>query len=123
MAHILVVEDDADSREILSEFLVRTGHTVAGVPNGRAALEEVLSNTPDLVVLDLSLPELDGAKFLEILRSYLRLQSLPVVVWTGMIGSPIVDKAMKFHVDAVIAKGKPDFVELLSAIGRSVQPN
>src|SRR5262245_19118269 len=98
MSHILVVEDDIDSCEALANFLLHAGHQVDCVPNGRAALAAVLSATPDVVVLDLSLPELDGARLLEIIRSYLRLQHLPVVVWTGMGESSIFERARKFNV-------------------------
>ena len=122
MSHLLVVEDDADSRDALCELLARMGHHVDCEANGLQALYKVCTDTPDLVVLDLSLPQMDGAKFLEIIRSYLRLQSVPVIVWTGMMGNPIVEKAKSFHVDAVVPKGQANYSELLEAIKRSLGP-
>jgi len=121
VAQVLVVEDDADSRDALCKMLTRKGYAVDCVGNGRAALLSVLKSIPDVVVLDLSLPEMDGAKLLEIMRSYLRLQSLPVIVWTGMIGNPIVDRATEFHVEAVIGKGKSDFSDLLAAVRHTLE--
>jgi CheY-like chemotaxis protein len=120
MSRILVVEDDADSSDALQRLLKRAGHEVDCVPNGQAALGAVLRRTPDLVVLDLAMPEMDGAELLEIFRSYLRLQALPVVVWTGMGNHPIVEKAATFNVKAVIPKGGPDYRQLLSAVKRTL---
>lgn len=121
MSRILLVEDDLDSCEALSQLLLKRGHAVDCVPNGRAALAAILSTTPELVVLDLSLPEMDGVRLLEIIRSYLRLQSLPVIVWTGLGDSPIVERAKTFNVDSVVSKGKANFDDLLEAIAISLK--
>src|SRR5437868_5941207 len=82
MANILIVDDDADARESLAVLLRDSGHTATCVPNGREALARVLADVPDVVLLDLLMPDMDGPSFLEVVRSYLRIQSLPVVVFT-----------------------------------------
>ena len=121
MSRILVVEDDVDSANALARLLARAGHDVGCVTNGKAAMGAILKQVPDLVVLDLALPEVDGAKLLEIIRSYLRLQALPVVVWTGMGNHPIVEQAARFNVDAIVAKGGPNYYAVLSAVERSLE--
>ena len=78
MAFIMIVDDAVDSCEPLAKYLEKSGHEVQCVPNGREALASVIARTPDVVVLDLLMPEMDGPSFLEVTRSYLRLQSLPV---------------------------------------------
>ena len=88
MAKILVVDDHADTCESLAVYLRAAGHDVQALPNGREALAHVISHLPDVVVLDLMMPDMDGPSFLEVVRSYLRLQSLPVVVLTGISDSP-----------------------------------
>ncbi len=90
MASVMIVDDNADACEPLANFLGRAGHVVRCVQNGREALVGVIQEPPDVVVLDLILPDMDGPTFLEVVRSYLRLQSLPVVVLTGLPDSPIV---------------------------------
>jgi|SRR5947209_15216479 len=62
---VLVVDDEPTIAEIVSRYLVRAGYEVRAVGDGRAALEEVTTRVPDLVVLDLMLPGLDG---LEVMR-------------------------------------------------------
>jgi DNA-binding NarL/FixJ family response regulator len=76
----------------------------------------VIARTPDLVILDLFMPEMDGANFLEIIRSYLRLQSLPVIVLTGLPDSPVVDRARFLKVNAILVKGKATLEEIAEAV-------
>ena len=106
MAKILNVDDDEDARESLTTFLRAAGHTVTCVPNGREALAALLADLPDVVLLDLLMPEIDGPSFLEVVRSYLRIQSLPVVVLTGLSDSPMIDRARALHVNSILVKGK-----------------
>src|SRR4051812_24320221 len=82
MARIMIVDDSEDSRDSLAVIFRRLGHEVICVPNGREALSSVLDRLPDVIVLDLLMPDMDGPSFLEVIRSYLRIQSLPVVVVT-----------------------------------------
>jgi CheY-like chemotaxis protein len=116
MASILIVDDDGDGRDALCEFLQRAGYEVKCVSDGRNALAAVLARTPDLIVLDMFMPQMDGGGLLEILRSYLRLQSLPVVVLTGLPDSPLVERARFLKVNAILVKGKATFEDILRAV-------
>jgi CheY-like chemotaxis protein len=93
------------------------GHEVERVPNGREALRSILTVTPDLIILDLLMPEMDGPTLLEILRSYLRLQSLPVIVWTAYPDSAIAERAMRQGLLALLQKGKASFADINQIIG------
>jgi CheY-like chemotaxis protein len=118
MAHVLVVDDDADTRDVLASLLRKRGYEVTAAPNGRDALAEVTrEHAPNLVVLDLRMPEMDGVMFLQILRSYLRLQSLPVMLVTAYPESPDVGRAQKLGVIDVFKKSG-GFDPLLDAIDR-----
>jgi DNA-binding response OmpR family regulator len=67
-ARILVVDDDDDIRGLLRTLLERAGHEVVEVPDGRAGLRELFAGSPDLVILDVSMPGLDGWTTLERIR-------------------------------------------------------
>jgi DNA-binding response OmpR family regulator len=67
-ASILVVEDEPSIREVVALYLERAGYQVACVADGAAALEALATDTPDLVVLDLMLPEVDGFAITRFLR-------------------------------------------------------
>lgn len=116
MAHLLIVDDDTDGREALCRFLEKSGHEVNCVSNGREALGFILSKAPDLIVLDLHMPEMDGPSLLEILRSYLRLQSLPVIVLTGLSDSPILERTRTLRVNSILLKGKASLEDVKAAI-------
>src|SRR5690242_11545712 len=112
MSYVLIVDDDADARETLGKFLTKTGHEVAAAPNGHDALDSVLQRLPDVLVLDLLMPDMDGCDLLSILRSYLRLQALPVVVWTCAPDGPQMDRAKRLRINGACVKGKTSFDDI-----------
>lgn len=122
MAYLLVVEDDTDARDVLCRFLTRAGHEVSGAPNGRDALQSILARTPDVIVLDLLMPEMDGTDLVEILRSYLRLRSVPVVVVTAAPESPEAFRAKRQKVNAILTKGVATLDEVHRAIVEALRP-
>lgn len=115
MAYILIVDDDKDSSEALCKFL-SSDYEVSCVYDGKEALASALAKTPDLILLDLFMPEMDGVSFLEVLRSYLRLQTLPVVVLTGLQDSPAIEHARALKVNAILLKGKAAPEEIAQTI-------
>ncbi|MDH3495371.1 MAG: GAF domain-containing protein [Gemmatimonadota bacterium] len=80
---VLLVEDDADTRAMLRRMLERAGWSVAEAANGRIALEQLATHTPQIVLLDLMMPEVDGFEFLEAVRQRPELKTLPVIVITA----------------------------------------
>ena len=80
MSRILVVEDDADTAQVVSAYLTREGYAVEVVHDGAAGLERALKAPPALVVLDWMLPGVAGPEFLTALR---RAQRTPVIMLTA----------------------------------------
>lgn len=80
---MLVAEDDPKQAELLRRYLEHDGHAVTVVGDGRAALEEVRGNPPDLLVLDLMMPRVDGLDVCRILR---RDSEVPILVVTARAG-------------------------------------
>lgn len=120
MANVLIVEDAYDGTEALATFLRKSGHTVTLAGNGREALVAVIQSTPDVVLLDLFMPELDGPTFLEIIRSYLRMYSLPVVVLTGLPDSPMIGRIRRLKVNAILVKGRASLEDIRRALEQAV---
>lgn len=79
-ARVLVIEDEADLRRLLRIVLERAGHEVVDAPNGRAGLRSFHESRPDVVVLDIGLPDLDGWQVLERIRD---LSDVPVMLLTA----------------------------------------
>jgi CheY-like chemotaxis protein len=82
-ATALVVDDDKDTRVWFGRVLVEEGWAVTEAENGLAALSQLVTATPDLILLDLMMPEMDGFEFLEEKRKSERWKNIPVVVVTG----------------------------------------
>ena len=80
MTSILVVDDDDDIRALVGELLERAGHVVIKAPDGESALKLFYSRQPDLVVLDVSMPGLDGWEVLNRIRE---LSDVPVLMLTA----------------------------------------
>ena len=78
------MDDSADVRSSLAEVLRAEGFTVIEAANGREAVERTRAATPDLVLMDLSLPVLDGAAAMRIIKSFVPTRRIPVVALTGL---------------------------------------
>jgi CheY-like chemotaxis protein len=116
MANVLVVDDDADSAELLCRMLTRGGHRCSSVPNGKQAMAALLYELPDVLVLDLYMPEMSGADLLGIIRSYLRLQTLPVIVVTADPNGAAAKRARDLGAKQVLAKAEFTPDDLLTAV-------
>lgn len=78
---ILIVEDEPSVGEVVSLYLSRAGYEVTSVGDGRTALEKLAKSIPDLVVLDLMLPNVDGREILSFVRS---ISDVPVIILTAL---------------------------------------
>ena len=80
--YILLIEDDAPIQQFLSMALSKEGYEVGSAPNGAVALDMIAAQRPDLIVLDMWMPQMDGDQFL---RSYLDTcnQPAPIIVMTA----------------------------------------
>ncbi|MBS2011318.1 MAG: response regulator [Deltaproteobacteria bacterium] len=89
-ATVLLVDDDVDTIETMRVILEEEGHNVLSAHNGRDALAIVLAELPDLVLLDLNMPEMDGRAFLEEVRHHPSLEGLVVVVLSGAADAEVL---------------------------------
>jgi PAS domain S-box-containing protein len=116
----LVVEDDAALRELVSRTLEKAGWEVRTASNGQEGLAEVEMGRPDLVLLDLMMPVMDGFEFLARLRQDERHADLPVIVVTARDLSP--DERHRLHTQAqrVLQKAVTSQDELLRQVASTV---
>lgn len=83
MRHILIVDDNATSRELLRTVLERQGYAISEAADGREALEKVRAESPQLVLLDLQMPVRNGYEVLRELRQDARFAALPIIAITA----------------------------------------
>jgi len=83
VAKIVVIEDDLTFLDLLRVHLASAGHEVLVAEDAALGLRAVIDNAPDLILLDLSVPYLDGFEIIEALRSDPATRNIPVIVLTG----------------------------------------
>jgi len=111
MPAILIVEDDKNQQLLLSEELAEEGYTILTASSGHEALETVSRTMPDLVILDLAMPGMDG---LELLGKLLGINNrLPVIIHTAY--SSYQDNFMSWAADAYVIK-QSDLGELKETV-------
>ena len=84
MPNVMIVDDTNVTRATLTRLLPRYGYDTTPVASGVEALDVLAERTPDLILLDLDMPEADGLDLLERLSRHPQLSALPVVVLTGV---------------------------------------
>ncbi len=133
---ILVIEDESDIAALIAYQLAHAGYQVRTATTGKEALRALEAELPDLIVLDIMLPEISGADLLRTLRSRKETQSIPVVVLTALreeadrvcgfelgaddyISKPFSPKELVLRVRAVLRRSRPD--EKLGRPGRTLR--
>jgi DNA-binding response OmpR family regulator len=101
MASVVIVEDDASIRSSLQHALEGHGHAVATSPDGMHALDLVVRTEPDVVLLDLGLPDIDGLKVLAMLRG---VTPVPVLVITARDDDATIVAALDAGADDYVVK-------------------
>ncbi len=133
---ILVIEDESDIAALIAYQLAHAGYQVRTATTGKEALRALEAELPDLIVLDIMLPEISGTDLLRTLRSRKETQSIPVVVLTALreeadrvcgfelgaddyISKPFSPKELVLRVRAVLRRSRPD--EKLGRPGRTLR--
>jgi len=101
---ILVVDDYQDAREMYAEYLQFSGFRVAEARNGNEAVAQAFSLRPDLILMDLSLPGMDGWEATKVLKAKERTKHIPVVALTGHALAGASEGARKAGCDSFVTK-------------------
>ncbi len=113
---VLIVEDDGGMRVMLRRRLEKEGWTVIEAENGRAGLEQMEQNQPELILLDLMMPEMDGFQFLEEVRKHEAWRSIPVIVITAKTLTAEDRQRLNGSVEKILQKGAYSREELIREV-------
>jgi two-component system cell cycle response regulator DivK len=101
---VLVVDDVAHGREIFAEYLEFRGFRVATAEDGLEAMEKAFELRPDVILMDLSLPGIDGWEATRRLKQDERTRAIPIIALTAHALASAHDRAMEVGCDAVVTK-------------------
>ena len=101
---VLVVDDYPDAREMYGEYLEYSGYDVIQATNGMEALQRAVDDKPDIILMDLSLPVMDGWEATRRLKADSRTAEIPVVALTGHALAGISEGAKRAGCDAFVTK-------------------
>jgi two-component system, OmpR family, alkaline phosphatase synthesis response regulator PhoP len=101
---ILIAEDDSMLRNIMVEKLTKEGFEVIPAEDGEEALQKALSLLPDLILLDILMPKMDGVTMLKKLREDKKSVGTPVILLTNLTYGPQIDEAIKHGVQDFMIK-------------------
>lgn len=96
MPKILLVEDDKNNRDLITYILEKKGFEVLQAINGQAGVEMAINEKPDLILMDIELPIINGFKAIEILRKNKETKNLPIIAVSGYAQNGDRDKAFNF---------------------------
>ncbi len=119
--HILVIDDDSATRIILRKMLVKDGWRVDEAENGKVALDRIKKEKPELILLDLLMPVMDGFKFLKVIRGEDSLSDIPIIVITSKDLTADDYSYLTANVDRVIQKGDYTRKEIINRIDIAIK--
>jgi signal transduction histidine kinase/CheY-like chemotaxis protein len=120
---VLVVEDDDRTRQMIRSILEREGYTVTTASNGMLALEQLETSRPQVILLDLMMPEMDGFEFVGELHKHKQWCSIPIVIITSKDVTAEDHAKLTGRVQKILPKGAYDRNELLAEVRRLMATN
>jgi DNA-binding response OmpR family regulator len=116
MATVMVVDDTAVIRETVAKLLRQEGYKTVCAANGKEALAVFRDMTPDLVLLDVMMPEMNGMEFLQSLRQHPRGRALPVIMMTALSDDANQTLAEELGASDYLVKARFNVAEILDRV-------
>jgi two-component system, cell cycle response regulator DivK len=104
MSLIVVIEDNAQTSRLAEKLLHKAGHKVLIAEDGEAGLMAVMESQPDLVLIDLGLPDIDGQTIVALLRQQTGLENLPLIAFTAWPEDTAREMIKAYGLDGAIYK-------------------
>ncbi|MEK7606243.1 MAG: response regulator [Patescibacteria group bacterium] len=118
LKRITVIDDEPAIREALVEMLSGAGFDVSSAVNGKEGLVVVSQQHPDLILLDIMMPEMNGWQVLEALKKDDWAKKVPVIILTNLDGVENVSKAVEQEAYEYVVKGDTDMKDILAMVKR-----
>jgi CheY-like chemotaxis protein len=122
MATILIVDDEPILRQLFQKVMEHEGHTILTAANGREALEVMRNRVPDLIMLDMQMPAMDGYTFLRLIRRHQDWAHVPVVIMSALANETDVRSVAALGVRDYVLKAGFSLPVLRKRLAKYLQP-
>jgi CheY-like chemotaxis protein len=122
MSTVLVVDDQAELRQLFQRVLESQGYQIVCAANGQAGLAMLDATNPQLILLDMAMPQMDGITFLRNLRQKPKFQTVPVIVLSGLMSREQIRTARELGVTDTLVKAEFTMKELRNRVARLLPP-
>ena len=123
MAKVLLVDDDTVLLKLYSTRLKADNHTVEIATNGEEGIEMLSQFRPDVIVLDLLMPKLNGFSFIETIRKNPELQNIPVIIFSSVANQDQINRLKEFGIKTILNKIDITPTQLVSVIQKHLSPS
>jgi DNA-binding response OmpR family regulator len=120
---ILIAEDDSMLRGIVTEKLTKEGFEVIEAKDGEEGLHQAIATNPDLILLDVLMPKMDGVTMLKKLRAEKKFLATPVILLTNLTYGPQIDEALKHGVQDLMVKTNWKLDDVVAKIKQKLAMN
>ncbi len=120
MKKILFIEDEPSLQKTLGDILRENGYEVINALNGEIGLRLAQSEKPDIILLDIILPKMNGLEVLEILKNNEETKNIPVIVLTNLESMEDINKAIELGAVAYLVKAEYSMEEVIDKIEKAL---
>lgn len=104
MAKILIIDDEERNRKLLEILMIADGHEVRSAVNGQSGLREIAAAAPDLIILDVMMPGMDGFEVARSLKTNPQTKAIPILVASSLDDTASHKRMMSINIDAFLVK-------------------
>ena len=121
MQRILIVEDEPTLQKTLSVALEQAGYEIKGALDGEIGLKLAKEMKPDLILLDLILPKMDGFEVLEEIKKDEGIKDIPVIILTNLESSQDIEKALVLGAKTYLVKANYDLKDVIQKVKENIK--
>lgn len=121
MAKILIVDDDMTLRELYEERIKREGHVIVSASDGEEAIRKTEEEKPDLILLDIMMPKINGIDVMKMLREKEGTSNIPIILFTALVQEIGKVKDMMKPYDAYLVKSEVMPKDVIDKIGECLK--
>lgn len=118
---VLLIEDEPTLQKTISEILIQEGYKMLNALDGEIGLQMALREKPDLILLDLILPKIDGFEVLENIRKNEATKNTPVIVLTNLENAAAVERAFALGAQSYLVKANYELEDVVQKVKQAIK--